>query len=470
MPDAFVPAPGPVIRKPQKEPQSMPQTRPALGAVPSYTFPKPQRLTVGGGTVVAVDVPGQQLLTLRLVHPHGGAVEPLDAMGVSVLTSEVLEDGPDGGSSLAPALERHGAEWVSRVNWDAFITGLDVPAGRSGEAVRLFAEAVRRPALDPDDIVRRRDQLLERFWLEAASASTLAMRSLGGQLFTGRYATPLAGGPVRLANVTPEAVAGFHADSLASVAGTLIVVGDLTGVDLEELGKTVFGDTAAVSRSEPTEPAPPPGPLPRILIVDRPDSVQSALVIAHRAPSRARVDLPRAEGISDVLGGMFTSRLNLELRERLGYTYGAGSRFDLRRDSGLFFMSTQVEADTTAHSVTASLEQVAALRESGVTEEELTAVRDSNTVGLPVTYATPRAMAGALVDMVVHDLPEDHVDRTRAGYERLTKEDLDGAAAEYLRPEESVVVVVGDAGRLRQPLTDTGVGPVEVRTPESLWS
>lgn len=448
----------------------MPQTRPDLGTAAPYTFPKPRRLTVGGGTVVAIDVPGQQLVSLRLVHPHGGAAEPLDAMGVSVLTSEVLEDGPDGNSSLAPALERHGAEWVSRVSWDAFITGLDAPANRLNEAVGLFSEAVRRPALVPDDILRRREQLLERFWLEAASAGTLAMRSLGGQLFTGRYATPLAGGPVKLADVTPETVAAFHADSLASVAGTLVVVGDLTGFDLEELAKTVFGDAAAVTAGEPSEPAPPPGELPRVLIVDRPGSVQSALVIAHRAPSRSQVDLPRAEGISEVLGGMFTSRLNLELRERLGYTYGAGSRFDLRRDSGVFFMSTQVEADTTAHSITSSLEQITKLRESGVTEEELTAVRDSNTVGLPVGYATARALAGALVDMVVHDLPEDHVDRTRAGYERLTKESLDSAAVEYLRPDESVVVVVGDAERLRGPITDTGVGPVEVRSADSLWS
>ncbi len=447
----------------------MQQTRPDLGAASSYSFPKPERVRVGNGTVVAVDLPGQQLISLRLVHPFGGAVEPLDAMGVTALTSEVLEDGPDGNSSLAPALERYGAEWVARANWDGFITGLDAPINRLGDAVGLFSDAVRRPALKADDIVRRRDQLLERFWLEAASASTLAMRSLGGQLFTGRYATPLAGGPVKLADITPEAVAAYHADTLASVAGTLVVVGDLSGVDLVELGKTVFGDTAPAPARTITEPAPPPGELPRVLVVDRPGSVQSALVIAHRAPSRSQVDLPRAEGIGEVLGGMFTSRLNLELRERLGYTYGAGARFDLRRDSGVFFMSAQVEADTTAHSITSSLEQVVKLREGGVTEEELAAVRDANTVGLPVTYSTARSMAGALVDMVVHDLPDDHVDTVRAGYERLTKKDLDSAAVEYLRPEEAVVIVVGDAERLRSPLAGTGVGPIEVRTPDELW-
>ena len=249
-----------------------------------------------------------------------------------------------------------------------------------------------------------------------------------------------------------------------------MVVGDLANVDLEELGRIVFSDASPAPERQITEPVPPPGELPRVLIVDRPGSVQSALVIAHRAPSRSQVDLPRAEGISDVLGGMFTSRLNMELRERLGYTYGAGSRFDLRRDSGVFFMSTQVEAGTTAHSVTSSLEQVNKLRDQGVTEDELTAVRESNTVGLPVTYSTARAMAGALVEMVLHDLPDDNVDRVRAGYEKLTAEDLNSAAVEYLRPEEAVVVVVGDADSLREPLAKTGVGPVEVRSPESLWS
>src|SRR5699024_7071890 len=194
----------------------MPQTRPDLGAPASYTFPKPQRITVGGGTVVAIDVPGQHLASLRLVHPYGGAVEPLDAMGVNALTSEVLEDGPQGNSSLAPALERHGAEWTSRVTWDGFITGLDVPANRLAQAVPLFADAVRSPPLKPVDRVRRLQQRLERFWVEAAAAATLAMRTLGSLLVAGRYAARLAGGSVRLADGTPEKVATFRAESIAA--------------------------------------------------------------------------------------------------------------------------------------------------------------------------------------------------------------------------------------------------------------
>ncbi|TDQ46625.1 M16 family metallopeptidase [Actinorugispora endophytica] len=446
------------------------QPRPVLGEPARYTFPKPQRVKAGGGTVVAIDIPGQPYVAVRLVQTAGGAGEPLEHMGVATLVNEVLEDGFDGNSSLAPALERYGAEWVSRIGWDSFITGVDAPANRIKDAVSLFAAAVRTPALRTEDVVRRRDQLVERFWLEASVASTLAARTIGGQLFTGRYATPLSGGPVHQQELTPETVRRFHADNIASVAGTLVVVGDLTGVDLEEIGRTVFGDAAPAPQRRTVAPEGAPGELPRVVVLDRPGSVQSAIVLAHRAPARAEVDLPKVEGMSDVLGGMFTSRLNMELRERLGYTYGVGCRFDLRRDSGVFVISTQVEAPTTAHSVTATLEQIRKLQDEGVTESELNAVRESNTVGMPVSYATAGRLAGALVESVVHDLPEDHVDRLRAGFDRLTADDLRDSAREYLHPQEAVVIVAGDAESLRGPLEETGVGPVTVRDPETLWT
>ncbi|WP_078762340.1 M16 family metallopeptidase [Marinactinospora thermotolerans] len=446
------------------------QPRPTLGDASPYTFPKARRLQVGGGTVVAIDVPGQPYAAVRLVQPAGGTSEPLDQMGVAALANEALEDGPEGNSSLAPALEQYGAEWVSRVTWDSFVTGVDAPASRIADATALFAEAVRAPALRDDDVIRRRDQLVERFWLEASMASTVAARAIGGQLFTGRYATPLSGGPANLQQLTPEIVREFHAGSVAAVAGTLVVVGDLSGVDLEKIGRTVFGDAQPTPSRSTTAPEGAPGELPRVLVLDRPGSVQSALVLAHRAPARSEIDLPRANGMSDVLGGMFTSRLNMELRERLGYTYGVGCRFDLRRDSGVFFISTQVEGPTTAHSVTASLEQIERLRNEGVTDGELSAVRESNTVGLPVGYSTARSLASALVEAVVHDLPEDHVDQLRAGFERITAEDLHQAARDYLHPSEFVIIVAGDAKEVAGPLEEIGVGPVTVRDPEALWA
>lgn len=445
------------------------QSRPVLGAPKPYTFPRPRRVQVGGGTVVAIDVPGQLYASVRLVQPSGGAAESLDLMGVASLTGEALEDGLHGDSSLAPSLERHGAEWACRVTWDSFVTGVDAPVNRIADATALFADALRTPALRADDVVRRRDQLVERFALENSMASTLATRSIGGQLFTGRYATPLGGGPAMLRSLTPESVADFHTQTIASVAGTLVVVGDLADVDLEALGRTVFGDSRPAAARGTTAPGAEDGERPRIVVLDRPGSVQSALVLAHRSPSRSEIDLVPAESAGEVLGGMFNSRLNAELRERLGYTYGVGCRFDLRRDTGVFYISTQVEAPTTAHSISTTLAEIERLRTDGATENELTSVKESNTVGLPVAYSTSRALAAALVESVVHDLPEDHVDRLRADYERLTAAELHEAAQRYLRPEEAVIIVAGDAGELRAPLEELGIGPVQVRDPETLW-
>ncbi|GAA1070580.1 M16 family metallopeptidase [Nocardiopsis composta] len=446
------------------------QPRPVLGDPKPYTFPEHTRLAVGGGEIVAIDVPGQKYASIRLVQPFGGLSDPADRKGVAMLTAESLEDGVQGDNSLAPALERHGADWICYATWDSFVTGVDAPTTRIGDATALFAEAVRGPALRDEDVLRRREQLLEGFWLEASRPSRLAMRAIGSQLFSGRYATPISGAPVALQGVEPEMVREFHAGTVAASAGTLVVVGDLSGVDLEGLGRTVFGGAAPVAFPEPVAPAPAPGELPRVLLLDRPGSVQSALILAQRSPSRAQIDLPRAEGMSEVLGGMFTSRLNQKLREELGYTYGVGSRFDLRRDSGVFLISTQVDTPTTAPSLTATLEEIRRFKADGATGSELAAVRQANTVGLPVTYSNARSLAHALVEMVVHDLPADHVDRLRAGYEALTAEDLRSAAEDYLDPAEMAVIVVGDAASLKAPLGEAGFGEVDVREPENLWN
>lgn len=386
-----------------------------------------------------------------------------------MLVSEALEDGVDGNSSLAPALERYGAEWVSRVGWDSFITGVDAPTKRLKDAVALLGEAVRSPALRPDDIVRRRDQLAEGSgwrtrllprlprgpWAASFSRDATRSRSAGRRLPAAAHPGPRPQLPHR-----PHCRGDGDPHRRRRP-----VRGELGGARRCSLRGCCPRPAAAHDCSRDS-----PRGAPRIIILDRPGSVQSAFVLAHHAPSRTEIDLPRAEGMSDVLGGMFTSRLNLELREKLGYTYGVGSRFDLRRDSGVFLISTQVDAPTTAHSITVTLEQIAQLRQEGVTEKELQAVRESHTVGLPVTYASAGRMAWALIEMVVYDLPEDHVDRLRAGYEQLTVDGLNQAAQEYLHPEDAVVTVVGDAESLRGPLEELGVGPVTVQNPETLWS
>lgn len=445
------------------------QPRPTLGTPQPYTFPALNRRDVANGSVIAIDLPGQPYAALRLVHPAGALMEPAGHEGVATLVGEALEDGIEGNSSLAPRLERFGAEWYCRVSWDSFVSGVDAPVNRLESATSLFAEALRGPALRSEDIVRRREQLVERFMIDVSRPNVLAGRALGAELFAGRHATPLGGAPNGLSSLDPEAVRAFHRVALSG-AGTLVIVGDLAEVDVDGIGKAVFGDTAAAELQSPTAQSAAQLETPRIIVLNRPDSVQSALVLAQRAPSRRDIDLPSAEGMSDVLGGMFTSRLNGELRERRGSTYGVGAGFDLRRDSGVFQVRSQVEGPTTAASLSTMLTEIAWLRAEGVKESELEAVRESNTVGMPVTYSSARSLAGAAVDMVIHELPETYIDELRAGFDQLTVADLNRAAHELLSPREQVAIVVGDAAAIAEPLRDIGFGPVEVHEPDTLWS
>lgn len=367
----------------------------------------------------------------------------------------------DGG--LVPELEEHGAVWQSAVSWDSFVTGIDAPVDRLPDAVGLLAHAVRRPALDSDDVLRRRAQLVEQLRMEDAWAATLAARAVGPELFTGRYALPLTGDPDRLGVLTPEQVSGFHAERIADAPGTLVVVGDLGRIDVDALAARVFDGCGPRPAPISCRAAATDAPAPRIVVLDRPGAVQSALVFAHRAPARSRVDLPVIFSVGDVLGGMFTSRLNQELRERRGYTYGVASRFDLRRDGGVFTTSCQVATDDTADAVAVTIAQTQGLVADGPDDTELAAVRTHNTVGMPVNYATPQAIAEALIKIVAHDLPDDHVDRMRAGFESLTRERLHEGTRAYLFPGELVTIVAGDAERVRPELERAGLGPLRDR-------
>lgn len=437
--------------------------RPPLAPPAPYHFPGVHRDAVGPGRVVAVDLPGHPLVALRLVHDAGAASEDLETAGVAQLTAESLRGGEHGDGELMPELERHGAVWNSGATWDSFVTGIDVPVNRLADATELLARTVRHPALRADDVTRRRDQLVEQLRVEAAWPDALAARLVGGELYTGRYALPRTSTPERLAAISPDAVAAFHADRIATAPGTLIVVGDLGRIDAQALAGDVFAGCGEPAAAAGAHAGPAGGAVPRIVVVDRPGSVQSALMLTHRAPSRADADVPVIHAVSDVLGGMFTSRLSLELRERRGYTYGVNSRFDLRRDGGVFATACQVATGDTADAVSVTVQETRRLIDAGIDDGELDAVRTHNVSGMPVSYATPQAIAEALVNIVVYDLPDDHVDRMRAGYEALTRESMGAAAAAYLHPDELVTIVVGDATEVVPGLEAAGAGPVTVR-------
>jgi predicted Zn-dependent peptidase len=198
----------------------------------------------------------------------------------------------------------------------------------------------------------------------------------------------------------------------------------------------------------------------RILLVDRPGSVQSTLRLGHTAPHRAHPDhVPMTLGAT-VLGGAFTSRLNHLLREVKGYTYGIRSEFGQSRRFGRFVVNAGVQTAVTAPALVDAIGEIARTQADGVTEEELAVARDWRAGQLTVGLQTPRAIAGALATMVVHDLPDDYYPLQREALLGATVANVSAATAAHLRPEAITLVVEGDAAAVRDDLAATGLGEV----------
>ncbi|MGN9767795.1 M16 family metallopeptidase [Micromonospora sp. SD12] len=435
--------------------------RPGPGAARPYRFPQVVRRTVAGGQVVAAHLPGQNLAVALLLLDAGAGREPTGKEGLGAVLAKALEEGTAqrDATAYALAIEGLGTELVIGLDWDSFQVSVQVPVERLSAAVELLAEAVRTPKLDPDDVRRVRDDEATALRMDWANPGPRADAALRADLFGAgnRWGRPMYGDPESVAALDVEDVTVFHSEWFIR-PGTLIVAGDLDRLDLDALGATAFAGTGGgpVEQGGPIEVPTRSGR--RIILVDRPGSVQSTLRLGHPSPHRAHPDHVPMTLAGTVLGGAFTSRLNHLIREVRGYTYGIRGDFASSRRFGRFGVSSSVQTAVTAPAVVEAVGEITRTRETGVTEEELAVARSWRAGQLSVELQSPRAIAAALTTLVVHDLPDDYHARLRESLLAADVAQVSAAAATHLRPEELTLVVEGDAAVIRDELVATGLG------------
>ncbi|NMO52640.1 insulinase family protein [Actinoplanes sp. TBRC 11911] len=435
-------------------------TRPDSGDARPYAFPTLQRVTVGGGTVIGAHLPGQHLASAMLLLDAGAARESDGREGTATVLAKSLEEGTQARDSAAYALalESLGAEFSAAVDWDTFRVNVAAPVPLLLAAMRLAAEAVRTPKLDPADVTRVRDDEVTALRMDWAQPGPRADAALRSDLFgAGRYGRPMHGDPDSVAAVSVDDVASFHRNWLLR-PGVLLVAGDLDNLDLKALGEAAFAGTSG-------EPLAVEGPLElevrdfrRTILVNRPGSVQSTLRIGHRAPERANPDYVAMTLAATVLGGAFTSRLNHLIREVKGYSYGIRGSFSMTRRFGRFEVASGVQTAVTVPAVADTLGEIARTQLDGVTEEELAVARSWRAGQLSVEMQTPGAIVAALSTLVVHGLPDDYYTTLRSQYLEATVADVSAAAARYLHPKGLTLVIEGDAALLRDEITAAGLG------------
>jgi predicted Zn-dependent peptidase len=429
--------------------------RPGPGAARPYRFPQ----VIRREGVVAAHLPGQPLAVAVLLLDAGAGREPSGREGVATVLAKALQEGTAAhdATAYALALEGLGSRLFTTVDWDSFRIGVQAPANRLHDAVALLAEAVRTPRLNPPDVARVRDDRVTALRMRWAEPGPRADAALRADLFgvSQRHGQPLQGDPDSVAAVDVADVAGFHGDWFGQ-RGTLLVAGDLDQLDLEVLGAAVFaGAGAQVSATGDPLPVVTP-PDRRIILVDRPGSVQSALRLGHAAPHRAHPDYVPMTLAATVLGGAFTSRLNHLIREVRGYTYGIRSTFDQSRRFGRLVVSTAVQTGVTAPALADTIGEIARTNTGGVTEDELLVARAWRAGQLSVELQTPGAITSALATLVVHGLPDDYHATLRTALLEATADEVSAAAGQHLRPGGLSLVVEGDAAVLRDELAAIG--------------
>lgn len=442
---------------------------PEPGPVKPFDFPALTRTRVdGGGSPELIfarhgDLP---LVTAELVVEAGAAVEPTAQAGIAQLTAEALETGTETRDvdALAWELESLGVELATGVSWDAASVGITVHADRLEPALALLAEIVRRPAFPEAQVERLRDErladILQRRKEPRALASDAANRFIYGADVP--YGRPLIGVESTVRDLAAGDLAAFHRARFRASGAALIITGGIDGDRARAVAREHFGDWRGEPAPDAAFDVEPGVEATTVFIVDRPGAVQSEIRLGHVGVDRHHPDYFPLLVMNTILGGAFTSRLNMNLRERHGFTYGARSGFALRRKPGPFTVDVAVATDVTARAMEEALREIRGLRDNGPTDLELDNARDYLRGVLPLRLQTTAALAARIAEIVVFDLPTDYFRHYRDHIGAVTRKDVHRVAREAIRPDALAVIVVGDASQVEGPIRELGLGPIEI--------
>jgi predicted Zn-dependent peptidase len=270
--------------------------------------------------------------------------------------------------------------------------------------------------------------------------------------------------PERVRLLGRQQTLAFHQAHFAPARSAVLLVGDIDRQSARNAVQDAFGDWQGSTElvTPPEASASSPGGV--IHIVDRPGSVQSEIRAAHAGVERRHPDYFALRVMNTILGGAFISRLNLNLRERNGYTYGVRSAFSFRRAPGPFIVQTAVATEVTDRALEEILREIELLRAEGATEEEVSNAREYLAGVFPLELQTTEQIASRFSDLILYGLPDDYFQSYRAAILNVTRDDIIRVARTHLQPEHLLFCIVGDAASVQNPLASTGRGNVQVHT------
>lgn len=451
--------------------ENAPTPRPSPTAPRSYRFPAFERRTLPNGMrLVVAPVSKLPLVSITAIVDAGAAMEREGEVGAAALTAQLLLEGAAGldGAALTERFERIGTSADAKADWDAATISLTVLGERLPEALTLVRDLLRAPTFPEREVARLKDERLAELLQLRAEPGSLADEQFARAVYapTARYAAPVGGDVPDVRALTCDLVRRFYTEHYRPTTTTLVFAGDVSVEHATALATELFGDW--VGERPLVRPgavdAVPAGRLMRV--VAKADAPQSEVRVGHVGLPRRHPDYFSATVMNAVLGGLFSSRINLNLREAHGYTYGAFSAFEWRRAAGPLTIHTAVKSEVTGAAVREILHEIDRMRREAIGTDELTLATSYLDGVFPIRYETTSAIATALSNLVIHDLPEHFYDEYRERIRAVTTADVLHAAQQHIHPEQLRIVVVGDPSVIAGPLAELHGSPVQVVTPD----
>ncbi len=439
---------------------------PGVKPTPSFHLPRVAISSLGSGLKLFVverrEVPK---VAASLLVRRGASAESIERSGLASMTAEMLEEGTATRTSLQieAELDRLGSHLSTGGSREWSAVSLDCLKRHLPESLELMADVLLHPSFPSEELERLRKQRLDGFLQERVSPGAIAGKAVRKSLFgrTHPYGWPVAGEESSVRKLQRADLEQFYLRHYAPSVSALIVVGDISLEEAESAAERAIGswsiDTFGDVNVEPAAPAPR-----KTCFVDRPGAAQSEVRVAMLAPPRATPDYLVLEVLNTVLGGGFSGRLNLNLREDKGYTYGAFSSIRYGTVQSVFLGSAPVESSVTKQAIQEIMKEIEDLHQwrRPVTSEELTNAKENLVRGFAQRFETLSQIAGEIAELEGYGREPDELRDYTDGVEAVTLAALEEASLRYLDTAHSILVVVGDKAKVAEGLLSLELGPL----------
>ena len=450
---------------------------PSPGPAPALKLPVIQKRQLTNGLPVWIvelhDVP---VVQVNLVVTSGSADDPVGKYGVANMTASMLENGAGTRTALeiSDAIDFLGASLDIGSGSDSSAIRLHVPVARLAEALPIMSDVALRPTFPQDELERLREDQLTTIIQARNDPGTITGLAFARVLYgtAHRFGTAIMGTAATISAFTPADLRAFYTAKYRPDNATLLVVGDVTPTRVLPLLEQHFGKWRAPAGATPithvklpdTRPAEPRA----VYLVDKPGAPQSQIRIGWVGVPRSTPDFFPIQIMNTVFGGSFSSRLNMNLREKHGYTYGASSAFDMRVAPGPYYAAAGVQTDKTIESLKEFFNEFNAIQQP-VDAEELSRAKAYVALRFPERFETTGDISANLENLVVYRLPDDYFARYVPNIQAVTVAEAQRVARKYILPDRVAVVVVGDLKTIEPGIRALNLGPIKVMTVDEVF-